>query len=219
MKQIVFLTAVLLLCCSCSKTELEKNECVSIVDCYVNDLGYKNFVLSNKETVEVRIDKNCIKMYDSSFDETCSDYSNATLQSWQIAEVGMAVAKYDVYDVDPIFGRNSRPRCYTYRPLIQQDASIKHVVTRITKYDGELNKLEGKIELRSALLHGTSGDGYMKGEGMQCPNFFINVYFDDHDPLTVNAAENQLWLDVEVGDTVIEQRIKGRTSFIPVPEP
>lgn len=212
MKQIITLTSLMLaLCClcSCEPSVPQKISDVTITNSYINDLGRKVFVMSDGGMAEIIIreaDKyDAVKFYDKNYNRLSRHLQNSGVSlraqnftKWLNAEVGgQAVLIKDGND-------------YYYEIVIGPNFSVERKVTRISKYDGNLNKINGSIEL-SLLL----GSGELEGEGMGCQNMFVNVYFEDRAPITINAKENQLWLDVEVGTTVIEKRINGKTYFTP----
>lgn len=212
MKQIITLTSLMLaLCClcSCEPSVPQKISDVTITNSYINDLGRKVFVLSDGGMAEIIIreaDKyDAVQFYDKNYNQLFEHRQNSCLSlraqnftKWLNAEVGGQAVLV-----------KNRKRYY-YEIVIGPDFSVERKVTRISKYDGNLNKINGSIELGVLL-----GSGELEGEGMGCKNMFINVYFEDRAPITVNAKENQLWLDVEVGTTVIEKRINGKTYFTP----
>ncbi len=197
--------------CSCdtpSDEEFEYED-VEIVNSYVNDLGNKVFVLSDGGMVELVIDParkfDKVIYYSKDYKKLSSDYDHsARFTQWLNAEIS-GYATCTRYKGKTLY--------YVYKPA--PDMTTERIVVKINKYDGNLNQINGKMELSGGLLTGTSGSGELSGEGMGSKNMFINIYFDGSDPISVNAKENTLWLDVEVGDTIVEKRINGKTHFTP----
>lgn len=217
MKSVKFALLVLILCIGFSScidlSEFEKIADVVITDCYVNDLGHKVFVMSDGGMAEIVITENGshhIQFYDKNYESLSkvSKYEVQIFNKWLNTEVGSHVVLMKSQQRDDIV--------YYYDIVIAPDFSAKRKVIRVTKYDGNLNKIDGNFHLKGGLLSGSSGTGELKGEGMGSQNMFINIYFEDRAPITVNAKENQLWLDVEAGSIVLEKRVNGRTSFTPV---
>mgnify|MGYP001065389261 CR=1 FL=1 len=213
MKQILTFLICCIMCSCSNTTEICK---VDIVNCYTNELGRKIFVMSDGGMAEIIAEPACsrsVQFYDHDFNllHRCHYHyliGNSPLcEKWMNAEVGgRAVLKVKKVAFENI---------YYYEVLIEPNTTIERKIARITKYDGNLNKIEGSLRISGGFLTGSSGSGKIKGIGAGVEKMFINIYFDDRDPITVNAMENQLWLDVEEGDTVIERRINGKTSFFP----
>lgn len=200
--------------CSCDDTSVQTVQTVEIVDSYVNDFGHKVFILSDGNMAELVINdrhyKDLVRFFDQDYRELSymprisSAPKEQIFSKWLNAEVGgQAVLK----------GQENGIKYYDIQ--IAPDTVIERKIARVTKYDGNLNRIDGSLKLSGGLLCGTSGSGNISGDGMGSQNMFINIYFDDRAPITVNAKENQLWLDVEAGMTVIEKRINGRTFFTP----
>lgn len=97
---------------------------------------------------------------------------------------------------------------------LNPDYRKERTVTKVTKYDGNLAKIDG--HMTGQFLGGSSGS--LHGESMGSQGFYVNVYFDEGKPLFVNAKENQQWLDVEVGDKVIESSVNGLINYEIVPQ-
>lgn len=219
MKTVKFALLVLILCIGFSScidlSESEKIAEVVITDCYVNDLGHKVFVMSDGGMAEIVITEDGshhVQFYDKNYEflfevSKVSKYEVQIFNKWLNTEVGSHAV---------LMKNTSAGTHYYYDLLIASDFSAKRKVVRVTKYDGNLNKIDGNFHLKGGLLSGSSGTGELKGEGMETQNMFINIYFEDRAPITVNAKENQLWLDVEAGSTVLEKRVNGRTSFSPL---
>ena len=89
----------------------------------------------------------------------------------------------------------------------------KRIVQVVNKYDGHLERLNGNISGHHLLFSGGI-EGNLKGEDMGSQDFFINLYFTEGEPLSVNAKENPLWLDIQAGDTVIESRTNGIMRYV-----
>lgn len=201
------ITALLGVCIIYLATEEKKEEEKSIetiVNSYVNDRGYEVFILSDGSIAEVILNKpgykDHVRFYDREYNQLSLEIEhNPIFEKWLNAEVGDTVINWGGY----------------YEIKISPNMCVERKVIRVTKYDGNLNKITGKIELSAGVFGGTSGEGSISGEGMGTKNMFINIFFEDRDPITVNAKENQLWLDVEEGMIVLEQRINGKTFFSP----
>ena len=214
MKKFIIVNAVMLVmavllgvCILYLATEEKKEEEKSIetiVNSYVNDRGYEVFILSDGSMAEVILNKpgykDHVRFYDREHNQLSLEIEhNPIFEKWLNAEVGDTVINWGGY----------------YEIKISPNMCVERKVIRVTKYDGNLNKITGKIELSAGVFGGTSGEGSISGEGMGTKNMFINIFFEDRDPITVNAKENQLWLDVEEGMIVLEQRINGKTFFSP----
>ena len=185
-------------------TEEEEKGIETIVNSYVNDRGYKVFILSDGSMAEMVINKprykDHVQFYDREYNQLSYEIEdNPIFNKWLNAEVGDTVINWGGY----------------YEIKISPNMCVERKIIRVTKYDGNLNKITGKIKLSAGAFGGTSGGGSISGEGMGTENMFINIFFEDRDPITVNAKENQLWLDVEEGMIVLEQRINGKTFFSP----
>lgn len=222
MKQIVLIISMMIFLNTLSSCETnQKSETenvpvtVEIVNSYINDLGNKVFVMSDGGMAEIIIrnpsQSERVVFYDKSYQYLSSEYrfslkstrTEESFRKWLNAEIGTQAFLEKSNGV------------YRYNIVIAPDFYKERKVTRVTKYDGNLNKIEGSMRLSGGILCGTSGSGSIKEEGMESKNMFINIYFADRDPICVNAKENQLWLDVEAGGIVIEKRINGKTLFMP----
>ena len=95
------------------------------------------------------------------------------------------------------------------------DYTKERIVTKVTKYDGHYAQIDGKINLQSNFLSGTSGKGQISGESGGGEDFFINIYFKEGDPISVNASDNLLWLDIAPGDIVVETRELNKVCYTP----
>lgn len=216
MKEMIKLAFLMFAMCCFSSCEQQADEReiqeATIISSYVNDFGYKVFVISDGTMAEIIINDKTYRDQVRFLDQDYREFSYMSRISsneqvflkWLNAEVGgQAVLKEKKHGIK------------YYDIKISPDTIIERKIARVTKYDGNLNRIDGSLKLSGGLLCGTSGTGNISEEGMGSQNMFINIYFEDRDPITVNAKENQLWLDVEAGMTVIEKRINGRTSFAP----
>lgn len=101
-----------------------------------------------------------------------------------------------------------------YKVNISPDYTRERVVKKVTKYDGSMSKIDGSISISGGMFY-ASGSGSIHGEAMGSQNFFINLYFEEGDPVSVCAKDNPLFLDIEAGDTIIERSINGVVSYSP----
>lgn len=125
-------------------------------------------------------------------------YSSVSWEQWSKVTVGQKVIRF------------KKAGDAFYKPVALPDYVKERIVKSVSKYDGGLNKVDGKLRMQAHLLSGSSGTGSIHGESIDCEDFFINIYFEDGKPISVNAKDNLFWLDVEKGDTVIEERLNGR---------
>jgi len=130
----------------------------------------------------------------------CRNYAGTLVEQWHRAKEGQKVE---------IFKTCKEGKIVHIEPVRVPDYKKERVVAKVTKYDGNLSRVDG--EFSAILLSGTSGS--IHGEGMGSQNFFINIYFDEGEPISVNAKENRLWMDVEPGDIVIEKMINGLVYY------
>ena len=96
------------------------------------------------------------------------------------------------------------------------DYCKERIVTKINRYDGHYAEIDGSISLRGGIFVGTSGEGRISGESAGGENFFINLYFEDGPPVSVNAKDNPLWLDVVPGSKILESRRQGKMYYKPL---
>ncbi len=127
---------------------------------------------------------------------------NELFHQWQKAKVGDNLS-YTVCD-GKIF----------YKVNISPDYTRERVVKKVTKYDGSMSKIDGSISISGGMFY-ASGSGSIHGEARGSQNFFINLYFEEGDPVSVCAKDNPLFLDIEAGDTIIERSINGVVSYSP----
>lgn len=78
-----------------------------------------------------------------------------------------------------------------------------------------MHRVNGNINIKSHLLSGSSGNGTLKGENIGSEDFFINIFFEEGNPISVNTKDNPLWLDIKKGDTVVEQCLGGKILYHP----
>lgn len=129
------------------------------------------------------------------------DGRNSLVESWQRAKIDQKVEISTDY---------SRPKkLVEILPVRIPDYQKERTIKKVSKYDGSLSEIDGKLS--AVFLSGTSGSFH--GESCGSENFFINIYFDEGNPISVNARENPLWLDVEPGDIIIEKMINGLVSY------
>ena len=116
-------------------------------------------------------------------------------------------------------GQTGRLTFHWYLPIAMDklpDYSKERIVTKINRYNGHYASIDGSVSLRGGLLSGTSGDGKIYGESAGGENFFINLYFEDGPPVSVNAKDNPLWLDIVPGSKILESRIQGKKYYTPL---
>ena len=134
---------------------------------------------------------------------TSKTLSDVGMRVWHNCEVGQT-GRYTFKNID-------LPICMDRL----NDYVKERVVTKVTKYDGHYSKIDGSLVLNSHLLSGSSGNGKISGESVGGENFFINIYFKEGDPISVNAKDNPLWLDVAPGNIVIETRCQNKVYYSP----
>lgn len=160
------------------------------------DNGQEVFVYSDKvylnDTDGERIP------WEGKFTDALRGYRDAMVEKWNRARTGLKVKMYLSQDGEIIEMLPINPN-YTKN----------RVVTKVTKYDGHMSQIDGKM--KGYFLAGSSGS--LHGESCGGEDFFINVYFNDGEPLYVNAKEDRKWLDVEPGDTVVEKVFNGLMSY------
>lgn len=116
-------------------------------------------------------------------------------------------------------GQTGRLTFWWYLPIDMDklpDYSMERIVTKINRYNGHYASIDGSISLRGGILVSTSGDGRIYGESAGGENFFINLYFEDGPPVSVNAKDNPLWLDIVPGSKVLESRRQGKKYYTPL---
>ena len=163
------------------------------------------FQLENEEEVWVYPDRVYLHNKNNESVSWCFKFTDSfrhrrstMTEKWQRAKIGLKVKIYfdkegDLIELLPI----------------NPDYTKTRVVTRVSKYDGSLTKIDGKMT--GHFLSGSSGS--LHGESMGSEDFFVNVYFEEGEPLYVDAKQDRKWLDVEPGDTIVERMLNGLVSY------
>lgn len=130
------------------------------------------------------------------FTDACRSCREKLINNWLRARVGQGVEiSLDYNDGDIV----------EIMPIRIPDYIRERKVVEVHKYDGHLASIDGKFS--SDFLSSTSGN--IHGESVGSEDFFVNIYFEEGDPISVNAKDSPLWLDLKPGDVVIEKMING----------
>jgi len=210
-KIFVVLLVVVMSLVSCGYEEVcssHPNDTTYVCAKYVSDDGRKTILLKNGDRIEYFIDETYGRAFCSYHGEVYGGKLVDRDGLWQRYSDAIVGQKFfRVYRFDKFL---------YYRPLMVPDYETRRIVKKITKYDGSLNKIDGSINLNGRFLGGSDGRGAFKGEGMHCEDFFMNIFFEEGAPISVNAKENTLWLEVKEGDEVLEQSIGGKIIYTPM---
>ena len=211
-KIFVVLLVVVMSLASCYHEERvlcgDPNDTTYVCAKYVSDDGRNTILLKNGDRIEYFIDETygrAFYIYHGEAYRGKLGDCNGLWQRYSDAIVGQKFVR--VYRLDKFL---------YYQPLIVPDYETRRIVKKITKYDGSLNKIDGSINLNGRFLGGSDGRGAFKGEGMHCEGLFMNIFFEEGPPISVNAKENTLWLEVKEGDEGLEQSIGGRIIYTPM---
>jgi len=182
----------------------------------INELdGWRVYALSDGQEMWVDLDYQIrgvnkhVALKNREGKEVCCNYENPVYYRWLKATVGQEVELWP--ETGYIFGDI---KGYTIVPVDLPDYRIERVVKTVSKYDGSMAKIDGSLHGSRGIFYG-SVNGKIKGEAMSSEDFLINLFFEDRDPISVNAKENPLWLEIKDGSIVIEKRINGIVSYEP----
>lgn len=181
----------------------ETGDRYTVVETYMNDKG-NVYILNNGW--EVHLEQSYVQIYDENMNPGYYVGIHGKVgRLWQKVKVGTELELQKVY----IESRVRKQRFLL--PVKQPDYEVEKTIVKVNKYDGQLSKIDGK--LNSGFLG--NGSGNLHGEGMGSEDFFVNLYFEDGTSTSVSGKDNLRWLDVEVGDKVIEKRINNVIFYSP----
>ena len=219
MKNLFFFVVIVLGLSSCETNQAPKP---LVIDEYMVDKAVESEIVSSYETnrsdenicifqlsngQEVFVYQDRVFLHDKhgesidwcfKFTDAFRNCRRAMVEKWHRARTGLKVKIYFDKDGNVIEMLPDNPNYTKVR-----------VVTKVTKYDGHLSKIDGKMT--GHFLSGSSGS--LHGESMGSENFFINIYFQEGEPLYVDAKQDRKWLDVEPGDTIVERMLNGLVSY------
>ncbi len=169
------------------------------------------YYLSN--TQEIWVDADSEKFFflkDRSGNRIASCSSGKWYYEWLKAQKGQEVVVAEM----GFWVRYDKYQKFTIIPAKLPDYQIERVIQKVTKYDGNLSEITGKLKGSSGIFGGYV-NGKISGSGVGSEDFFVNIYFEEGEPISVNAKENTFWLDVEPGNVVIEKRLNGFVTYTP----
>lgn len=164
------------------------------------EMGVRSFILDNGYEVRVHCNSHMYTKRIEVFDANGKKLNDSSPEDevysrWLRAKKGDELAYHACSDA------------VIYR-IVDQNYSIERVVKKVSKYDGAMSKINGNGRIDGGILS-VSGNVNIQGEGMASQNFFINLYFEEGEPVSVCAKDNPLLLDIQPGDTLIEKSIHG----------
>lgn len=178
----------------------EKGHCESH-GCY--DI-YLNF-LSNG--MEVELDgPHQVNFLNTRLEIVQSEYRDAELRRWKRARVGQKVIYSKHYN------SSGKLKAVSFELLPFSDYTKHRVVKEVRKYDGNMSELNGNYKSSDCLVDG-SASGIAHGKNAGSEDFFVNIYFTEGEPLSINAKMNSLFLDVRPGDVIIESCQNGSVDY------
>lgn len=170
---------------------------------------YVVYYLSNTQEVWVETERLVFFLKDRQGKEICAAYFRDNLYyRWMKAQKGQSV---EPGSIKFLLGSDD----YIFVPVDLPDYQVEKTVAAVKKYDGSMSELKGDLKGSRGVFWGNV-DGKLRGNSASSEDFFVNIYFEGGGaPISVNAKDNPLWLDIEVGDIVIEQRLNGVITYSP----
>ncbi len=169
--------------------------------------------LSNGQQVwfyEREVEGSIVYLKDEDGREICWTRDENRLFSWAMSKKGQFL------EVAPRMVIRGEPRGgYILIPSKSGAYRLEKHIAKVSKHDGGMSEIQGEIKGSKGLFYGTV-EGKVSGSSAFSEDFFVNIWFEEGgSPISVNAKENPLWLDVEPGDIVVEQYLNGRITYSP----
>ncbi len=174
----------------------------------LNDIKYRVLVLDNGMEVWQRY--NAVYLKDSKMSIVAWNCGDEILY-WKRAKIGQPVCVTKHYKAKP--KEKKILEGYSFELIRIPDYIKNRIVKEVNKYDGYMSKLEGHISGGFTLVSGNI-EGNIEGGSSGSQNFYVNVYFTEGDPLTVNVRENPLYMDLLPGDTIQERMTNNLVTYI-----